>query len=164
MKIPTNRVPFQHCIPKNKSELPRVFFRKTEINSKILNFKTVIGRQTNLFKQNLKSAIDNKANQISNQAGGNNGQSNTLLEMNQSSAYNYVSLDASQSLINNYDVEDSLDLISKLLVKKIHKEFKVLETMPENIVYQNYHDYELGLELIKIHTGNCISFISNISC
>ena len=84
--------------------------------------------------------------------------------MNQSSAYNYVSLDASQSLINNYDVEDSLDLITKLLVKKIHKEFKVLETMPENIVYQNYHDYELGLELIKIHTGNCISFISNISC
>ena len=131
-----------------------------------------IGRQSNLFKQNLKSAIDNKTNQMSNMACNNSGQANsmggsTLLEMSQSSTFNYVTLDPSsqaQFLANNYDVEDSLDLNTKLLVKKIHQEYKVLENIPENIVYQNYGDYELALELIKMHTGNCINFISNISC
>ena len=89
------------------------------------------------------------------------GSSSTLLEMSQSSS---LIPDSSQSYINAYDVEDSLDLNTKILVKKIHLEFKAFENIPENILYQNYQDCELGLELIKMHTGNCINFISNISC
>ena len=91
---------------------------------------------------------------------------NVALDMSQSSFYDSSSSHTASASFVNYDVEDSLDLTTKLLVKKIHQEHKLLD----NVLLEsfqnnpNYQDFEIGLELIKIHTGNCIHFISNISC
>ena len=123
-----------------------------------------IGRQTNLFKQTLKSSIDCKTNEMSNMACSSNGGSNSLLETNHASSYNYVSLDSLQFLNNTYDVEDSLDVNTKNMVKKIHAEYKALYYLPNNIVYQNYQGFGLALELIRMHRDDCLRFISNISC
>lgn len=109
----------------------------------------------------MKSAIDNKTNQALNS---NSNATNSDM-IHQSLGFNNVQFNNAIGSLSEINVEDSLDDRTKVLVKNINEQFKILESNTlSNLAYRNYQDFELALEFIKVHTGNCIHFLSNISC
>ncbi|CAF0820254.1 unnamed protein product [Brachionus calyciflorus] len=118
-----------------------------------------IGRQSNLFKQKIKTYMDNGSDQAQNnqQSYTNQYNPNSLInvqQFNNPSKFNRVDSQA--------DTEDLLDETTKNLVKRIFHSYQVLESIQTRPNKNLNQEFELALELIRIHSDKCYSFISNI--
>lgn len=121
--------------------------------------------------------MDNTSSDVvNNQEYTNNFITNTIYAHNlNNQRYSVADLDTKS------EIENLLDENTKNLVKKVFQSYQVLEvlikifflifnyflflkniqTVPNKILN---HEHDLALELVRLHTEKCISFISNISC